>query len=84
MASIINKLPDGNERSPILVWAWSVPRFTGNYNDVFRVNTYLYHNSILWQEIKILPELPTHESKAYLLYTETKPETAQCFVFYDL
>ena len=66
------------------VLAWSVPRFTGNYNDVFRVNIYLYRNSILWQEIKVLPELLMHDSKAYLLYTETEPETAQHFVFYDL
>ena len=35
------------------VSAWSVPRFTGNYNDVFRVNIYLYRNSILWHEIKV-------------------------------
>lgn len=66
------------------VSAWVVPRFTGNYNDVFRVNSYLYRNSILWQEIKVLPELLMHDSKAYLLYTETEPETAQYFVFYDL
>lgn len=66
------------------VSAWSVPRFTGNYNDVFRVNIYLYLNSILWQEIKVLPELLKHDSKAYLLYTENEPETTQYFVFYDL
>ena len=83
MASIINKLPDGNERSP-LRFSMICTSFTGNYNDVFRVNIYLYRNSILWQEIKVLPELLMHESKAYLLYTETEPETAQYFVFYDL
>ena len=52
MASIINKLPDGNERSP-LRFSMICTSFTGNYNDVFRVNIYLYRNSILWHEIKV-------------------------------